>query len=76
MGHDIDRYIKHLITTTATASYVVHVGTYLCKSVGEGHGKKEVGISTASMDPEIPENRAQDGGEKKHHQHHQSVAEI
>ena len=48
----------------------------LCQSICEGHGEEEVGVSTAGMDPEVPENRAKDRGEEKHHQDYQSVAEI
>ena len=36
---------------------------YLSQCISESHGKEEVSISTASMDPEVPENRAEDGGD-------------
>ena len=49
---------------------------YLCKCISEGHGKEEVGICTASMNPEVPENRTKNRGEEKHHQNNQGVAEI
>jgi hypothetical protein len=49
---------------------------YLRQCICEGHGKEEVCISTASMDPEVPENRTKDRGEEKHHQNNQCVAEI
>ena len=48
----------------------------LCQSICKSHGKEEVGISTASMDPEVPENRAKDRGEEKHHQNNQGVPQI
>ena len=49
---------------------------YLCKRVSESHGKKEVGISAASVNPEVPQNWTQDGGDQEHHKHNEGVAEV
>lgn len=68
-----------MIMTDPGEEAAVNVSTvllYLSQSISEGHGKEEVGISTSSMDPEVPENRTKDGWEKEHHHDNQSVAEI
>ena len=53
-----------MIMTDPGEEAAVNVSTvllYLSQSISEGHGKEEVGISTSSMDPEVPENRTKDG---------------
>ena len=49
---------------------------YLSKGIGQCHGKKEVCIGASSVDPEVPEDRAEGGGEKEHHQDNQGVAKV
>ena len=56
---------------------IIYIHTmYLCQCICESHGKEEVSIGTAGMDPEVPENRTEDRREQKHHQNNQSVAEV
>ena len=54
----------------------LHLMQYLSKGIGQCHGKEEVCVGTPSVDPEVPENRAEGRGEKEHHQYHQGVAKV
>ena len=49
---------------------------YLSKGIGQCHGKEEVCVGTPGVDPEVPEDRTEGGGEEEHHQCHQSIAQV
>ena len=54
----------------------LHLMQYLSKGIRQRHGKEEVCVGTPSVDPEVPEDRAESRGEEEHHQYHQSVAQV
>ena len=65
--------IKVNILQCISLQYSTH---HLSQCVGESDGKEEVGIGRPSVDPEIPQHRAQDRGNQKHTQHHQTVPQV
>ncbi len=50
--------------------------SYLCQGVCESHCEEEVCVGTASVDPQVPQHGAKDGGHQEHAQHHQGVPQV
>ena len=48
----------------------IAVCRYLSQSISESDGKEEVSVSRASMYPQVPEDRTQNGGNEEHTHHH------
>lgn len=55
-------------------SFILH--THLGKGIGKCCCKEEIGICTSGVDPEVPQHRAEDGGNEKHTENDQRVAEV